>query len=80
MTAEDIIRANPTWDFKPTKIGAMDGLKGVDPNNGREVWVIWAGDKHVVAEGPWNEAQIFMAQEQVLAASGQLHYVSNAIN
>lgn len=80
MTADDIIRANPTFQFQHAKIGHMDGLKGIDPDNGHEVWVIWHGNKHVVAEGPWNEVQIFMAQEQVLAASGRLQYASGQVH
>ena len=80
MTADDIIAANPAWQFRYAKIGAMDGLKGVDPSNGVEVWVLLRGDKHVVAEGPWSDAQIFFAQEQLLAATGQLQHAGNAMN
>ena len=80
MTADDIIRANPTWGFKPARIGNMDGLRGIDPSNGCEIWLIFRGDKHVVGEGPWSEAQIFMAQERLLAVSGALQYVSDTVN
>lgn len=79
MTAEDIISANPRFGFVEGKIGSMVGLKGVDPDAGHEVWVIWHGDRSFVAAGPWTDAQIFRATEMVLASAGRVRYPETAM-
>lgn len=74
MTADDIIAANPDFHFVRSKIGRIDGLKGVDPDKKGELWVIWHGERSYVAAGPWSEEQIFRATELVLATSGRVLY------
>lgn len=79
MTAEDIIAANPDFKFVRSKIGRIDGLKGADPDDGSELWVIWHGERSFVAAGPWSETQIFRATEMVLATSGRVLYPETAM-
>lgn len=74
MTAEDIIAANPKFGFVKIKIGTLDGLKGHDPDTGRELWVIWYGEQSYVEPGPWSKAQIFRATEFLLANAGRIRY------
>lgn len=79
MTADDIIRANPEYDYEPAKIGGMDGLKGTHPETGQEVWCVYSDRSHVAAIGPWTQEQIRAAATSLAGAEGYIdrgHYLS----
>lgn len=79
MTADDIIRANPAFDYKTATIGGMAGLKGIDPESGAEIWLVYCDKSYVADVGPWTPEQIRAAAISLAGAEGYIdrgHYLS----
>ena len=72
MTADDIIRANPEYDYVPTTIAGMAGLKGAHPQTGAEWWCVYSQHAHVAAPGPWTHEQIRAAAMNLAGAAGHI--------
>lgn len=60
MTREDIIAANPEFEWWDTKIANWNGLSYVDAD-GVPQGVVWKGDALVCAPLPWTRLEILTA-------------------
>jgi hypothetical protein len=72
MTADEIIAANPEYQYKPADIGGMKGLKGRHPETGAEHWCVFAGTTYIMGPGPWDDERIKAAALSLSASAGHI--------
>lgn len=78
MTGDDIIRANPEYNYEPATIGGLLGLRGAHPETGQEWWCVYSDTSQVNAPGPWTNDQIRAAATNLAGGEGYVdrgHYL-----
>ena len=70
MTFFDILKANPRLKFTSREINGHEGASYVD-ETGVEQWVVWRGERHVSAPGPWTPEQAHVAHTMLYGRKGK---------